>query len=45
MTNVEEVYECDICGNVVKVLEDGKGQLFCCGEPMRLHGKKYTKKE
>jgi superoxide reductase len=36
MTNVNEVYLCEICGNKVKVLEDGPGQLVCCGEPMKL---------
>ena len=44
MTNVEEVYRCRICGNVVKVLHEGAGQLVCCGEPMMLQEKKYTKK-
>ena len=36
MTNVKEVYKCDICGNVVQVLEAGAGELVCCGEPMKL---------
>lgn len=31
---VGEVYRCEICGNVVKVLEAGGGELVCCGEPM-----------
>lgn len=43
MTNVEEVYRCRICGNVVKVLHEGTGQLVCCGEPMMLEEKKYTR--
>jgi len=34
MTEVGEVYYCNICGNKVKVLESGVGQLVCCGEPM-----------
>lgn len=34
MTNLNEVYLCEICGNKVKVLETGPGQLVCCGEPM-----------
>ena len=44
MTNVGEIYVCRICGNVVKVLHDGKGQLVCCGEPMIIQEDKYTKK-
>lgn len=27
-------YMCEICGNLVQLLEDGGGQLSCCGEPM-----------
>ncbi len=33
---VGEVYKCEICGNVVKVLEVGGAELICCGEPMTL---------
>jgi desulfoferrodoxin-like iron-binding protein len=29
-----EVYRCDICGQVVEVVEGGEGELVCCGEPM-----------
>jgi superoxide reductase len=36
MTKVGEIYKCEICGNVVEVLEDGVGTLVCCGEPMKL---------
>ncbi|MBM4042944.1 MAG: desulfoferrodoxin [Planctomycetes bacterium] len=31
-----EVYKCDICGNIIEVLDGGEGELVCCGEPMRL---------
>ncbi|MDD3867419.1 MAG: desulfoferrodoxin [Clostridia bacterium] len=31
-----EFYRCDICGNIVGMIEDGGGELVCCGEPMRL---------
>lgn len=36
MTEVGEIYECEICGNVVKVLEAGVGTLVCCGQDMTL---------
>lgn len=36
MTNVDEVYYCEICGNKVKVLEPGGGTLVCCGRNMVL---------
>lgn len=31
-----EVYKCEICGNIVEVLHEGKGELVCCGQPMKL---------
>ena len=31
-----EVYKCDVCGNIVEVLDGGGGELVCCGEPMKL---------
>lgn len=34
MTDVDEIYLCEICGNKVMVLEAGVGQLVCCGQPM-----------
>jgi len=33
-TKEGEIYLCSICGNKVKVLEAGGGQLVCCGKPM-----------
>lgn len=41
MVNVSDegqVFECEICGNIVKVMEVGGGELICCGEPMVLQG-------
>ncbi len=32
--NAGEVWRCEICGNVVQVLEAGGGQLVCCNKPM-----------
>ncbi|HPE68024.1 MAG TPA: desulfoferrodoxin [Thermotogota bacterium] len=36
MTKRNQVYKCSLCGNIVEVLHEGKGQLVCCGEPMEL---------
>jgi superoxide reductase len=36
MTKINEVYKCDICGNIIEVLHTGAGQLVCCGAPMIL---------
>jgi superoxide reductase len=31
-----EIYKCEVCGNIIEVLHGGKGELVCCGKPMRL---------
>ncbi|MDO5564366.1 MAG: desulfoferrodoxin family protein [Eubacteriales bacterium] len=31
-----EFYKCEICGNIVAKIVDGKGELVCCGKPMHL---------
>ena len=27
--------KCSICGNIVGLIQDGGGELFCCGKPMQ----------
>lgn len=39
MVNVSkegQIFECNICGNIVVVNTVGGGELVCCGEPMEL---------
>ncbi len=36
MVTVNQVYRCEICGNIVEVLFAGDGELVCCGQPMKL---------
>jgi superoxide reductase len=36
MTEKNEIYKCEICGNIVEVLHTGQGALVCCGEEMKL---------
>ena len=36
MTKKNEVYKCEICGNIVEVVHTGVGELVCCGKPMLL---------
>lgn len=31
-----EVYKCDICLNIIEVMQGGEGELVCCGQPMKL---------
>ncbi len=36
MTEVMQIYRCEVCGNIVEVLHGGAGQLVCCNQPMKL---------
>ncbi len=40
MTQLKQVYKCNVCGNVVEVLDTGEGELVCCGQPMELQEEK-----
>ncbi len=39
------VYKCEVCGNIVEVLEEGQGQLVCCGRAMKLLEEKMAEAE
>lgn len=36
MTIKNQIYKCEICGNIVEVLHVGAGELVCCGVAMKL---------
>jgi superoxide reductase len=36
MTKLNQVFKCELCGNIVEVLHEGPGELVCCGQPMKL---------
>jgi len=36
MAEINKNYKCSICGNLVKVLQAGIGELVCCGQPMNV---------
>jgi superoxide reductase len=40
MTKLFDVYKCDVCGNIVKVVHASGGTLVCCGQPMVLQQEK-----
>ncbi|UCH89675.1 MAG: desulfoferrodoxin [Thermoplasmata archaeon] len=40
MTELLEVYKCEVCGNIVEVVHNGAGELVCCGKPMVLQQEK-----
>ena len=42
MTRLRELYRCEICGNVVEILNEGAPDLHCCGQAME---KLYAKTE
>ncbi len=42
MTEMKQVWKCEVCGNIVEVLHAGVGQLVCCGQPMKLMEAKRT---
>lgn len=36
MTDLLQVYQCEVCGNMVEVVGKGGGTLVCCKQPMTL---------
>jgi len=31
---INEIYKCEICGNIVEIAHAAQGELSCCGKPM-----------
>lgn len=40
MTELNQIYKCNKCGNIVEVVHVGGGQLVCCGDPMEFLAEK-----
>lgn len=36
MTELKQVYKCEVCGNMVEVVHASGGTLTCCRQPMKL---------
>ena len=36
MTKRLEIYKCEVCGIIVEIIHEGKGELVCCNQPMKL---------
>lgn len=36
MTELLQVYKCEVCGNIVEVVHASVGTLVCCNQPMTL---------
>ncbi len=45
MAKQNGIYKCEMCSNVVSVIEAGEGELICCGQPMKLLEEKTAKEE
>jgi superoxide reductase len=42
MAKRSEIYVCELCGNIVEVLEGADGDLTCCGQGMTLQKENTT---
>ena len=40
-----EIYKCNVCGNIIEVLHVGGGELVCCNQPMELMPEKGVAEE
>lgn len=36
MTKLNQIYKCEVCGNIVEMVHVGVGELVCCNQPMTL---------
>jgi len=34
MSKLNQIYKCNVCGNMVELIHVGGGELVCCGQPM-----------
>ncbi len=42
MVEVNQVYYCEVCGNMIEAVKGGAGKLVCCGKPMALMAENTT---
>jgi len=42
MTELLQVYKCELCGNIVEVIHEAGGTLVCCGKEMTLQREGVT---
>lgn len=42
MVELNQIYRCNVCGNMVEVVKVGGGELVCCGQPMELLVERQT---
>ena len=42
MTKLNEIYKCNVCGNIVELVHAGDGELVCCGQAIELQKENTT---
>ncbi len=42
MTELNQIYKCNVCGNIVEVIHAAAGELVCCNKPMVLQEENTT---
>ena len=42
MTQLLQIYKCEVCGNMVEMIHEGQGELACCNQPMKLFNENTT---
>lgn len=42
MTELNQIYRCNVCGNMVEIINVGAGELVCCNQPMELLVERQT---
>lgn len=40
MTKTNQIWKCEICGNIIEILHEGQDSLVCCNQPMKLISEK-----
>ena len=40
MAELNQIYKCNVCGNIVESVHAGAGELICCEQPMELQREK-----
>jgi superoxide reductase len=36
MTKLNQIWKCEVCGNIIEILHEGADSLVCCGQPMKI---------
>jgi superoxide reductase len=38
MTTLNQIWKCEVCGNIIEIVHAGADALVCCNQPMKLIG-------